>query len=148
MNNQPVPTSTYIEYIPDLVILDVGNTLPRLRESMYRAYEHIPDGPTEGMVEDEISNMIEKIFQCIDMRDSAPQNLTDMLEEQCSHDMEFDQGEYRIAQRMYDFGRDVIKQCHGFGMYFGGEYLPFFFKEQLGDDAIILQRIGYAGDDE
>ena len=133
-------------YIPDLVILE-ATSLPRLRESLYRSYEHLPDGVTPGLIEEEISEGIDKMLQCLEMRDVAPQSIQDLFEEQCQHDVEFDQGQYLYAHRWRDMARELLNQCHAFGMYYGGEYLPFFYKEQMGHDAIILQRVGYCSDD-
>lgn len=127
---------------PDLVILDVSMTLPRLRECLYRSYEHLPDGPSNMAIEEEIYNSIERVMQCLEMRDTAKQNLHDMVEEQFQHDVDFDQVEYKFAICMQEFGRDLLNQFNRLGMYYSGDYLPFFYREQLGNDAIILQRVG------
>lgn len=133
-----------IQTVPDYVILEVP-ALVRLRETLYRAYEHLPDPLPEGHIEEELSDSITDIVSSLEQRDVARENLQHMCEAHCTHDVEFDQGQFKFAQRLFEFGQELLDQFHHFRMYYGEEYLPFFYKEQLGHDTIILQRVGYRG---
>lgn len=134
-------------HVPDYVILDLSQSLPRMTEALHRSYEHLPD-ISAGMVEEEIEDSLLKIFQCLEQRDIAGDALRDLCESQCQHDLDFDQGQYRYAEMMHAVGKDALVQFHQLGMYYGGEFLPFFYKERLGGHAIILQRVGHRGEDD
>lgn len=136
-----------IQTVPDYVILEVP-TLAQVRETICRSYEHLPDVPPEGMVEEDIDDVIDRVLGCLEQCDGALQNLRDMCESQCMHDAEFDQGEFKLATRQFEFGEELLNQFHHFRMYYAEEYLPFFYKECLGHDCIILQRVGYTGQDD
>jgi len=132
-----------IQTVPDYVILEVPS-LVKVRETLYRSYEHLPEALPEGHIEEEINDSITDIVSSLEERDVAQENLQHMCEAQCMHDVEFDQGQFKYAQCLFDFGQELLTQFHQFRMYYGEEYLPFFYKESLSHDCIILQRIGYS----
>ena len=103
-------------HVPDYVILDLSQSLPRMTEALHRSYEHLPD-ISAGMVEEEIEDSLLKIFQCLEQRDIAGDALRDLCESQCQHDLDFDQGQYRYAEMMHAVGKDALVHFHQLGMY-------------------------------
>lgn len=124
-------------YVPDYVVIELKD-LPRMTESIHRSYEHIPD-VFPYAVEEEIDDAMCRIMDCVTTNETAEANLQSLYESQCQHDVEFDQGEFKFAHLMNLVGFELYEQLKAFGMYYDGSFLPYFFKERLGYNAIILQ---------
>lgn len=134
-------------HVPDYVILEL-ESLPQMTEVIRRSYEHLPD-VSPNMPEEEIEDSLCRIMDCVSVKEMAQANLDDMFESQCQHDLEFDQGEFKFANQLNAVGNNLFQQLNAFGMYYDGSFLPYFYKERIGSNAIVLQRINYqgAGDD-
>lgn len=128
-------------HVPDYVVLEL-NSLPSMTEVIHRSYEHLPD-VSEHVAIAEIEDTMCRIMDCVTTCELAEANLQDMYESQCQHDLEFDQGEFKFANRMNAVGYEMLEQLKAFGMYYDGSFLPYFYKERLGYNAVILQRIGH-----
>jgi hypothetical protein len=130
---------------PAYVILDLPFELQNVKERLYLTYEDYDRVDLrDGIVEEELSGMLDKLIQCLGQRDIATECLNDYVEEMCSHDIEFDMGQYKIADAVRLLGQSLLRQFHQHEMYWGGEFLPYFYKERLGHDALILQRVDYS----
>ena len=134
-------------HVPDYVILEL-ESLPRMTEVIRRSYEHLPD-VSPNMPEEEIEDSLCRVLDAVQNCEMAEANLNDMFESQCQHDLEFDQGEFKFANQLNAVGYNLFEQLKAFGMYYDGSFLPYFYKERIGSNAIILQRINHRaeGDD-
>jgi hypothetical protein len=120
--------------MPALVLLDLSDHLPRVRDALSDTTDDIPN----RFVDEAIDDYIDNIFACVTKRDEAYTNLLDYKCALWHHDGDYDEQLIKIADSVGKMGLYIFEEICNMGGYLGGEYFPYFYSGRNTDDSIIL----------